>query len=115
MSEGSMKAAEIEFSEWYDQEDDIYYVSFQTGEPSCVVEHDDILLVEMGVFSKTATGFRILNYTKYKSAAQQLKHKLKQALKGAIQRINESAKSASKIQSVNRENRISRFLEKVSA
>jgi len=32
-----------EFSEIYDQEDDIYYVSFKTGEPSFVVEVDDIL------------------------------------------------------------------------
>lgn len=53
-----------EFSEIYDQEDDIYYVSFKTGEPSFVVEVDDILLLEVGIFTKTPTGFRILNFKK---------------------------------------------------
>src|SRR5260221_11029481 len=114
MSESSARLSAVEFSERYDQESDIYYVSFQTGEPSCVVEHDDILLVEIGIFSRMATGFRILNYTKHKSAAQRLKTGLKQDVKNAIQRINATAKSKAKSETLKRENRISQFLEKVS-
>ena len=56
----------IDFSEYYDEEDDIYYVTFKTGEPSGVVELDDILLLEVGVFTGLPTGFRILNYSKHK-------------------------------------------------
>lgn len=56
----------IDFSEYYDEEDDIYYVTFKTGEPSGVVEFDDVLLLEVGVFTGLPTGFRILNYSKHK-------------------------------------------------
>lgn len=55
-------AQKIECTEIYDQEDDTYYVTFKTGEPSYCVEVDDILLLEVGVFTNLPTGFRILNY-----------------------------------------------------
>ena len=55
----------IVFAENYDQEDDVYYVTFKTGEPSYVVEVDDILLLEVGMFTHMPTGFRILNYSKH--------------------------------------------------
>ena len=55
----------IPFDEVYDEEDDVYYVTFKTGEPSYCVEVDDILLLEVGVFSNFPTGFRILNFTKH--------------------------------------------------
>ena len=54
----------IDFSETYDQEDDVYYVSFKTGEPSFCVEVDDKLLLEVGMFTKLPTGFRMLNFHK---------------------------------------------------
>ena len=56
----------IEFSEHYDLEDDIYYVTFKTGEPSLVMEIDDVLLVEIGIFTNMPTGFRILNFKKHR-------------------------------------------------
>ena len=52
----------IDFEEVYDQESDVYYVSFKTGEPSYAVEIDDILIMEEGIFTGMPTGFRILNY-----------------------------------------------------
>ena len=55
---------ETKFSEVYDSEDDVYYVSFETGEPSYVEEVDDILLIELGIFTNMPTGFRILNFKK---------------------------------------------------
>ena len=58
---------DIEVSEQYDKEGDVYYVTLKTGEPSVAVEHDDVLVMEMGIFTKMPTGFRILNYTKHKS------------------------------------------------
>jgi len=54
----------IDFDENYDEESDIYYVSFKTGEPSYAVEVDDFLLIEEGVFTGLPTGFRILNFRK---------------------------------------------------
>ena len=57
----------IEFSEQYDQESDTYYVTFNTGEPSYSGEtEDDILLLEIGIFTGKPTGFRILNFKKSK-------------------------------------------------
>jgi len=58
----------IQPSEYYDQEDDVYYVSFGTGEPSYVMEldDDDDVLMEVGMFSCMLTGFRVLNFKKTK-------------------------------------------------
>ena len=61
--------AEIEVFEQYDNEDDVYYVTVQTGEPSIVEEYDDNILVEFGIFTQMPTGFRILNYTKHQNEA----------------------------------------------
>ncbi len=58
---------EAKFSEIYDSEDDVYYVSFETGEPSYVEEVDDILLIELGIFTNMPTGFRILNFKKLRT------------------------------------------------
>lgn len=63
----------IDFSETYDLEDDTYYVTFKTGEPSYSVEMDDILLLEVGVFSNLPTGFRILNFKKHNVKAVKIK------------------------------------------
>ena len=66
---------DIEFSERYDNEDDIYYVTARTGEPSIAIEQDDILLVEMGIFTRAPTGFRIFDYSQHKDkAAEFLKY-----------------------------------------
>lgn len=71
----------INFSECYNEEDDVYYVTFKTGEPSGVVELDDILLLEVGVFTGLPTGFRILNYSKHKIGQVQIEFKkVKQAI-----------------------------------
>ena len=56
----------MNFSEIYNKEDDIYYVTFKTGEPSYCLEIDDVLLIEMGLFTDLPTGFRILDYKKHK-------------------------------------------------
>ena len=56
----------IPSSELYDEEDDVYYVTFKTGEPSYCQEIDDILVMELGLFTNLPTGFRILNYSKNK-------------------------------------------------
>jgi hypothetical protein len=61
---------DIEISERYDKEDDVYYVTVRTGEPSIAVEHDDRLLMEMGIFTRLPTGFRILNYSKNKDQGE---------------------------------------------
>ena len=53
-------------SEVYDEEDDVYYVTFKTAEPSYCQEVDDILIVELGLFTNLPTGFRILNFSKNK-------------------------------------------------
>ena len=45
----------------YDDDQDVLYVTFGTGEPSYCEEVDDIMLIERGFFSNKVTGFRILN------------------------------------------------------
>ena len=56
----------IPSSEVYDEEDDVYYVSFKTAEPSYCQEIDDVLIIELGLFTNLPTGFRILNFSKNK-------------------------------------------------
>ncbi len=53
-----------QWDELYDREGDVYYVSFGTGEPSYCIEVDDMLVVEVGLFSQLPTGYRILNKSK---------------------------------------------------
>jgi hypothetical protein len=79
--ETSPTVDDIETSEHYDQEDDIYYVTVKTGEPSIVVEHDDHLLIEMGIFTRMPTGFRILNYAKQKAPGGAFRDAFKQFCK----------------------------------
>jgi hypothetical protein len=55
---------ELGISEWYDPEGDTYYVTLKTGEPSYCLETNDVLLVEIGLFSGLPTGYRVLNYSK---------------------------------------------------
>ena len=64
MKVGKKEVINIDFSETYDQEDDTYYVTFKTGEPSYCLEVDDVLLLEVGLFTNLPTGFRILNFHK---------------------------------------------------
>ena len=54
----------VPFAENYNEEDDVYYVTFKTGEPSYCYEIDDILVLELGLFTHLPTGFRILNFKK---------------------------------------------------
>ena len=63
---GTVKMKKIELAEVYDQEDDTYYVTFKTGEPSYCIEIDDICLLEVGVFTNLPTGIRILNFHRHK-------------------------------------------------
>ena len=76
----------IDFSERYDQEDDTYYVTFKTGEPSYCVELNDILLLEVGLFTKLPTGFRILNYTKSKVKSVKLLRGLVKEIEGTLKK-----------------------------
>ena len=62
--DGKHSKGNIDFDEYYDQEGDVYYVTFKTGEPSYSKEIDDILVLEMGIFTNLPTGFRILNFKK---------------------------------------------------
>ena len=49
----------IEFSELYDQEDDIYCVTFKAGEPSYVVELDDVLSRILTIPSSTSCSLTV--------------------------------------------------------
>ena len=44
----------------YDKESDVLYVNFSDNEPTYVDNIDDMLLLEVGWFSKKLKGFRIL-------------------------------------------------------
>lgn len=97
MKKGLKGAMNIDFSEYYDEEDDIYYVTFKTGEPSGVLEIDDVLLLEVGVFTGLPTGFRILNYSKQKvGGVQIISKKVKQAIDTAAKGFPAVAASRSR-------------------
>lgn len=97
----------IEFNEFYDQESDIYYVSFKTGEPSHVVEIDDTFLVEVGFFSSLPTGFRVLNYSKLKGF--RIKFDM-QKIKEAIEGKRKEGLDHAKLQSEQFENALKKVL-----
>jgi hypothetical protein len=100
---------DIEIMERYDQEDDIYYVTMKTGEPSLVEEVDDRLLVEFGIFTNMPTGFRILDYSKIKAKADAFKHNFKEACKAVgLRKLNKSADRHRQI-----ERRIEKFFDAV--
>ncbi len=105
MKQGMKGSMNIDFSEHYDKEDDIYYVTFKTGEPSGVVELDDILLLEVGVFSGLPTGFRILNYSKHNVAGVEF------AIK-KIERVMDSTKNGFPSTIATRTKQVERVLEK---
>jgi uncharacterized protein YuzE len=73
MKRGLKGEMNIDFNERYDEESDIYYVTFKSGEPSFAKEVDDVLLLEVGAFTGLPTGFRLLNYSKHKVTQVEIK------------------------------------------
>jgi hypothetical protein len=96
----------VDFSEYYDVEDDVYYVAFKTGEPSFVMEVDDILLIEVGIFTKMPTGFRILNFKKHKISKVSFVQK-------QVEKIIKSARSEFESTSAYRGIKIENSIEKL--
>lgn len=100
-------AMNVDFSEIYDQENDTYYVTFKTGEPSYCVEVDDVLLIEVGLFTNIPTGFRILNFAK---------NDVKRVDIGVlIRNVEDSLKTLSPPSSDARKIKVEQALEKVFA
>ena len=102
---GSMN---INFAENYDQEEDIYYVTFKTGEPSYVMELDDVMLIEAGIFTNMPTGFRILHFSKNKIGAVQI---LVKKIRRAFEEVTKQYPAALR----SRESQIEQTSEKVLA
>jgi len=88
MKVGMKGAMKIDFFETYDQEDDVYYVTFKTGEPSYCVEVDDVLLLEVGSFSHLPTGFRILNFRKNNVQAVGIRVQLVKKMTDALSKMS---------------------------
>lgn len=109
MKSGVKGQMNIDFSETYDQEDDTYYVTFKTGEPSYCVEVDDVLLLEVGLFTNLPTGFRILNFHKNDVKAVRLGVLIKK-IKDTIEDSKGTIPSIAQ-----REQAVGRALEKVLA
>ena len=95
----------IPFSEVYNEEDDIYYVTFKTGEPSYCLELNDVLLLEMGLFTNLPTGFRVLDFKKNKINAIKIAVLFKK-IKATLNEINRPTLS-------DREAQIKKALEEV--
>jgi hypothetical protein len=98
---------DAEISEQYDREDDIYYVTVKTGEPSVVTELDDKILFEAGIFTGMPTGFRILNYSKHKVEAGVFRRLYKEFCKKAGVRKNKEFEL--------RQSRFDKIVEKAAA
>jgi hypothetical protein len=84
---GKIGHMNIPFSELYNEEDDVYYVTFKTGEPSYCCEVDDVFVLEIGLFTNLPTGFRILNFAKNKVEAVGIGVIFKK-IKDTLQKIN---------------------------
>jgi len=97
----------IPFSENYNEEDDVYYVTFKTGEPSYCYEVDDVLVLELGLFTQLPTGFRILNFNKNKVAVVGIGMLVKK-IKEALHKIDQP-------RLIERETQVKRALEEVFA
>ena len=104
---GAKGTMNIDFADVYDQEDDIYYVSFQTGEPSYVIETDDVLLLEVGLFTNMPTGFRILNFKKNRVATIRILAQVKKNIEDATKHLSAELRT--------RETQVERTLDKVFA
>jgi hypothetical protein len=91
MKVGTKGVMNIDFSETYDQEDDVYYVTFKTGEPSYCVEVDDVLLLEVGSFSHLPTGFRILNFRRNRVQAVGIGVQLVKKMTDALSKMSPPA------------------------
>lgn len=108
MKHGKLGMMNIDFDEVYDQEDDVYYVTFKTGEPSYCVEIDDRILLEVGIFTNLTTGFRVVNFHKSKVKRVEFKKLVRKAMKSVY-----SEKLTSVFQ--RREALVGRALDKVLA
>ncbi|MFA4889808.1 MAG: hypothetical protein WC628_09590 [Candidatus Omnitrophota bacterium] len=104
---GRIGEMNIAFSEVYNEEDDIYYVTFKTGEPSYCQEIDDILIIELGLFTNLPTGFRILNFSK-----NRVKHI---NFAGIIRKIQQTLHDINPPCPQDRQNQIRKALEEVLA
>ncbi len=93
------------WEEVYDHENDVYYLSFGTGEPSYCVEVDDSLLIEIGLYSGLPTGYRLLNKTKISTQPTPKAE--------VIKRISEVLGSLSTPTMSDRETAVKRSLDKV--
>ncbi len=83
---------DLEIAERYDSDSDVYYVTVRTGEPSIVQEHDDRMLIEVGIFTKLPTGFRVLNYSKLQTEVGIFKRVfLEQCKRLGLQRIKQTS------------------------
>jgi len=107
MKRGEKGLMNFDFSETYDREEDTYYVTFKTGEPSYCVEIDDILVLEVGLFSNLPTGFRILNFTKHKVGMVKLHSSITRAMENSLKKSQPTF--------AERKGKVTRALEKVLA
>ena len=104
---GIIGSMNVNFSERYDEEDDIYYVSFETGEPSYAEEVDDILIIERGIYTNMPTGFRILNFHKHKVGGVRI---LVKRAKTAIDKMEAEAENCLEKRTAQAEKTIEQFL-----
>jgi hypothetical protein len=105
MKLGKLGMMNRDFDEIYDQEDDTYYVTFKTGEPSYCVEVDDKIVFEVGLYTNMPTGFRILNFRKSKVKMV--------AYKKLVNKITKNMHSGYSAAFPQREALVDRALEKV--
>ena len=65
-----MRPIDVKFD--YDEDGDVLYISFGTGEPSYCDEVDGMLLVERGIITNAIIGFRILDVRHHRIKSVQI-------------------------------------------
>ena len=78
----------LPLSQVYNEEDDICYVTFKTGEPSYCLEVDDVLIMELGIFTNLPTGFRILNFSKNRVESIEFRIRIFKKIKETLDKIH---------------------------
>ena len=99
-----MAAKTSKISTSYDENADVLYVNFGTGEPSYGEEVDDLILFEVGMFSHRPTGFQIIGFKKHvhefkfsvieKAGKNLLRSRMKRAKKSEVPDLDHLLRSA---------------------
>jgi len=90
-------------------------VTFNTGEPSYCEEIDDFLLLELGVFTKLPTGFRIIGLKEQEKRLHSriMRQKVQDAVKIQLQKHKKRATSRIENEILDRQKKLRKVFREI--